>query len=129
MNYIWNSQNPQNSEWLANKIYKTEHKFENYLITLPPKLRNIFVNYRLCNNKLPIETGRWLNIDRNLRRCILCNKNNVGDEFHYVFECSAFDLERDINLPFICKTNANCILFAKLFNENNIRKLRCICKF
>ena len=156
MSYIWTSQNPQNSEWLANtvlqksqdqyvqswfasvnesskcvnyRIYKTEHKFENYLITLPPKLRNIFVNYRLCNNKLPIETGRWLNIERNLRKCTLCNKNNVGDEFHYVFECSAFDLERDINLPFIRKRSANCILFAELFNENNIRKLRRLCKF
>ena len=70
MSYIWTSQNPQNSEWHANtvlqksqdqyvkswfasvnesskcvnyRMYKTEHKFENYLITLPPKLRNILL--------------------------------------------------------------------------------------
>ena len=69
MNYMWISQNPQNSEWLANtvlqksqdqykqlwsasvhesskcvnyRIFKTEHKFENYLLYLPFKLRKSF---------------------------------------------------------------------------------------
>ena len=98
MSYIWISQTPQNSEWLANtvlqmgqgqykqlwsasvhesskcvnyKIFKTEHKFENYLLNPPFKLRKIFINYRLCNNKLPIETGRWL---------------NTGKKMHYVIQ-------------------------------------------
>ena len=77
MSYIWISQNPQNSEWLANTVLqksqdqhkqlwpasvhesskcvnyrihvsKTEHKFENYLLNLPFKLRKSFINDRLC---------------------------------------------------------------------------------
>ena len=136
--YIWISQNPQNSEWLANtflqksqeqykqlwsasvqsskcvnyRIFKTEHKFEKYLLNLQFKLRKSVINYRLCNYKLPIETGRWLNIDRNLRKCTLCNTNAVGDEFHYVFEYCAFDFDREIDLTFINKRNVNCILFT-----------------
>ena len=125
MSYIGLSQNPQKSEWLANtvlqksqdqykqlwsasvyesskyvnyRIFKTKHKFENYLLNLPFKLRKIFINYSRYNNKLPTETGRWLNIDRNLRKCTLCNTNTVVDEFHYVCECCAFDFDREIYL-------------------------------
>ena len=86
MNNIWTYQHPQNSTWLSKTIYqklqdqyrqsgsaalnespkclnyriiKTEHKFENYLIRMPPKMRKSFIDYRLCNNRLPIEIGRW----------------------------------------------------------------------
>jgi hypothetical protein len=35
---------------------------------------------------LPIERGRWQNADRNLRICNLCDKKEIGDEFHYILE-------------------------------------------
>lgn len=156
MSYIWTNQNPLDIKWLANtvtqrnkdqykqswlasinespkcfnyRIFKTEHKFENYLINLPYKLRKTFLNYRLCNNKLPIETGRWTGIDRNLRKCTLCNSNSVGDEFHYVFECIAFEFDRKVFLPNINKRNSNCITLSNMFNETNLGKLRRLCKF
>lgn len=156
MSNIWINQNPQNSNWLANtvfqknqdqfkqswsallnesskcvnyRMFKTEHKFEKYLISLPIKLRKTFTNYRLCNNRLPIETGRWASIDRNLRKCIHCNLNSIGDEYHYLFECCFFDFDRTIFLPYIKKRNANCIMFSNLFNETNLVKLRRLCKF
>ena len=59
---------------------------------LPSHLKQ-FINYRLCNNKLPIETGRWNGVDRHLRKCTLCN-DEVGDEYHYVFNCKSFDTDR-----------------------------------
>lgn len=39
---------------------------------------------------LPIKKGPWLNIDRN-RECNLCHLNDIGDEFHYVFNFSNID--------------------------------------
>ena len=99
MSNIWTYQHPQNSIWLSKTVYqklqdqykqswsaalnespkclnyriiKTEHKFENYLIRMLPKMHKSFIDYRLCNNKLPIETGRWANIDRSLRKCFVC---------------------------------------------------------
>ena len=33
-----------------------------------------------------METGRWKNIDRNIRICKLCGCNSIGDEFHYIME-------------------------------------------
>ena len=42
--------------------------------------------------KLPIEVGRWSNIPREQRICTLCNLQKIGDEFHYLFECSHNDI-------------------------------------
>jgi hypothetical protein len=38
--------------------------------------------------KIPIETGRWYNINKEHRMCTKCSKNLIGDEFHYLFICS-----------------------------------------
>ena len=50
---------------------------------MPTETRKSFIDYRLCDNKLPIKTGRWANID---------NSGTVGDEFHYVLECCSLTL-------------------------------------
>ena len=118
MSNIWTYQHPKNSIWLSKTVYqklqdqyrqswlaalnespkclnyriiKTEHKFENYLMRTPSKMRNSFIDYQLCNNKLPIEISRRTNIDRSLRKCDLFNSGTVGDEFHYVLECCFFE--------------------------------------
>ena len=39
---------------------------------------------RTCNMKIPIETGRWVNIPQEKRLCKFCN-DGIGDEFHYLF--------------------------------------------
>ena len=100
---IWSSTVQESSKCLNYRVFKSVHKFESYLVDLPPKLRKCFINFRLCNHTLPIEKGRWHNIDRNLRKCNLCLKNEIGDEFHYAFECPAFDLERSLIVPFMYK--------------------------
>ena len=125
----WHSGIHESSKCFNYRMYKTEHKFENYLTLLPPKLMQIFVNYRLCNNRLPVETGSWIKIDRNLRKCNLCNDNDVGDEFHFIYRCSFFDEERKITAPFIKKREASSVTFYNLFNEMNQTKLRKTCKF
>ena len=38
--------------------------------------------------KIPIETGRWYNINKEHRMCTKCSENLIGDEFHYLFICS-----------------------------------------
>ena len=37
---------------------------------------------------MPIETGRWLNIELSNRKCKFCDKDTIGDEFHYLLECT-----------------------------------------
>lgn len=54
----------------------------NYLQT-----RALITKLRCCNLKIPVETGRWVNIPREERICHLCH-NDIGSEYHYIFECS-----------------------------------------
>ena len=96
---------------------------------MSPKMRKTLIDFRLCNNKLPIETDRWANINQNLRKCNLCNSGTVGDEFHYVMECCFFDFDRKIFLPHINKKTVNCITYSNAVYDTNIRGLRRLCDF
>ena len=75
-----------NDKCITWRIFKEVFEFDQYLTLLPERLRIIFTKFRLANTKLFIETGRWFNIDRN-ERYILCNINEIGDEFHLLFQC------------------------------------------
>ena len=58
---------------------------------------------------MPIETGRYSKIDRNLRFCTLCNVNKIGDEYHLIFECTNHDIVelRNKYLPKYYTNNCN----------------------
>ena len=58
--------------------FKTEFKTEFYFTELQSKFY------------LPMERGRWDNIERSQIICNLCTKILLGDEFHYLFECDFF---------------------------------------
>ena len=74
-------------------MFKHDFKLENYLLKLSTKNARILCKFRTGNVKLPIETGRWFNIERDDRICHLCN-SDVGDEFHYIFNCTSLSDER-----------------------------------
>ena len=77
----------------------------------------------------PIETGRWLNIERNERNCSLCNLNKFGDEYHYLLECPFFSNDRRINLGNYFTTRCNILKFKTLLQYINVQKLRKLCNF
>ena len=111
LSYVWNSQQCVNSKWIVASVkttlydqflqnrnsdinmsskdtnYKTLFCLERYMITLQPKHCIHIIKMRTSNHHLPIETGRWNNVLRNLRKCTLWNRNKLGDECHYLFVC------------------------------------------
>ena len=66
------------------KYYKINFGYEMYLVTLPSKLRNILTKLHLSSHKLRIELDIYNRnrTPRELRYCILCNVNDVEDEYH-----------------------------------------------
>jgi hypothetical protein len=48
----------------------------------------ILCKFRTMNHLLPTEKGRHLAFDYDNRPCSLCTYQAIGDEFHYLFECS-----------------------------------------
>ena len=55
--------------------------------------------FRTANHILPIEIGRWNNTNRINRMCTHCNKNELGDEFHYILDYPFFEQDRNIYIP------------------------------
>ena len=52
------------------------------------KNRFTFCRFRTSNHRLPIEVGRWENVERHNRLCQLCQSGEIGDELHYVLQCN-----------------------------------------
>ena len=109
------------------RIYKSQHELENFFYNLSDKNIKAFVNYRMCNNCLPVETGRWIGLERNLRKCNLCNTDDIGDEFHYMFKCPFFSSERRKYLGFSNNTNAIVLDFQNIMSEQDTSQLTKLC--
>ena len=48
---------------------------------------------------MPFECGRYLGTSRDERICELCSLDKLGDEFHYMSECTYFEDFRTVYLP------------------------------
>ena len=70
------------------RIIKYDFKMKKYLLVLPPNLSTKFRKFN--NHLLLIQQGRYSGIDRQERFCTLCDCNDIGDEFHYLFKCTFF---------------------------------------
>jgi hypothetical protein len=103
------------------RMFKDNIELEKYLI-LMSKLR-------LCNHKLPVEQGRYRNIARIDRTCDKCNDNKLGDEYHFLLECSFFN---DLRIKYIPKyywRRPNSIKFKQLLSSHKNGTMMKISKF
>ena len=91
---VWNSDVFDSAKCLNYRIYKTQFKLEHYLLCLPRNLAIALCKFRCLNSNIPIEKGRYFGIERENRTCSLCNQQEIGDEFHYIFKCTYFNHER-----------------------------------
>jgi hypothetical protein len=53
------------------------------------------------------------------RICDLCNKEELGDEFHYLFNCTFFKDERKQFIPEYLYNVPNTISFSELMNSDD----------
>ena len=79
---------------LKNKLFKNKIELENYLTVLSFKCRKSLAKFRRSNHNFPIEKGRRHGIPRKKRIGTLSNTNAIGDEYHYMMECTYLELER-----------------------------------
>jgi hypothetical protein len=71
------------------RIFKYTFGFEDYFNILDENDFLVFWKSRTVNHRLPIECSRWQNLERENRKCNLCN-SDIGDEFHYIPKCPFF---------------------------------------
>jgi hypothetical protein len=72
----------------------------NYLDILEDKDKFTLCRFRTTNHRLPVEVGRWKKFIRENRFCHLCSRRELGDEYHYIFECTEFINERKLYFDF-----------------------------
>lgn len=125
----WSSEIFSSSKTLCYRIFKTDFCFEKYLSILPPHLMFYLCKFRCSCHRLPIESGRWNNTPRNDRLCTLCDLQEIGDEYHYIFKCKQFMVERKNLLPDYCQKYDNILKLNTLFNSTNVNVLENLAKF
>ena len=112
----WRSDLNNSSKGKCYNYYKDTVCLENYFLVLPKYLYLNMVQFRTGNHKMPVETGRWLNIDYDARKCSVCDKDTLGDEFHYLLECSFFKPERELLIPPQYHKRPNMLKYRQLLS-------------
>ena len=96
------------------RIFKDTFGFEDYFNILDENDFLIFCKFRTANHRLPIECGRWQNLERENRKCNLCN-SDIGDEFHYILKCPFLENEnKKMILRNICTEGPTFYVLKKL---------------
>ena len=98
--------------------------FEGYLNLLLFSLAKVMCKFRCSDHKLPIEQGRFFGIDRNQRFYTLCNSNQLGDDYHYIFQCNFFAADRHKYLSTFCRQAVNTYKYAFLMNSTETNGLK-----
>jgi len=83
----------------------------------------------MCNNYLPVEKGRWYKQDLINRKWRLCNLNETGDEFHYLFKCHFFTDDRTTFISNRLCRNPNVYTYKNEMNTENKKLLLALGKF
>jgi hypothetical protein len=85
--------------------------------------------FRTSCIKIPVVTGRFNNIDRMDRLCTLCNIDDIGDEFHYIFICDHFNQLRQKYLSKYYIKGYNVLKMEKLFATDKKIELKNLAAF
>ena len=126
---VWRESVFNSAKCLNYRIFKTDLVFEQYFHLLSNDLAMAFCHFRCLNHKLPIELGRFWGVERDDRNCELCRVNRLGDEYHYLFECSYFDEQRRLCLPRGLPRHPSTVIFGKVMNNKGIQVLFKLSKF
>ncbi|MCW4343918.1 MAG: reverse transcriptase family protein [Candidatus Thiodiazotropha endolucinida] len=119
----WNSRLLDSSKGRNYSLFKVNTEIENYLLSMTKRTYIPLLKFRTANHKLPIEKGRWDNVPYAERKCNLCHKSDLGDEFHYLLVCPFFYNERKMFLKKYYYTRPNILKLKALLQSTNKKTL------
>ena len=125
----WHAKVPSSSKRKNYYLFKQNTNLENYLTKLNKKQYLPILKFRTSNHKLPVEIGRWENTPLDERKCNICSKHDIGDEFHHLFVCNYFQAERKQFLKSYYYKRPNVIKFKDLLCTDNVKDLTQLSKF
>ena len=106
---------------------KTNWEIEFYLSRLNKEKTRALIRFRTGNHKFPIEIGRHNNVPIENRTCQHCNM--LGDEYHYLLECTKFRLSRNKFLDKKYFIRPNMQKYKELMNCKNLEQINNLATF
>lgn len=125
----WSTRLDKSSKGLNYRIFKEHIVLEPYFYKLPTALYLNLAKLRTGNHRFPCERGRWLGIDISERKCILCDLQDIGDEYHYVLICPFFTDVRKKYIQTYYTTNPNILKYKQLLSDNSLPQLQRLAVF
>ena len=123
----WQQDIASKSSWINYRIFKSLFKPEIYQTKLSSHHATQLCKFRMRNANFPVHRAA---IDPNHSpSCHLCAGNKVGDEYHYLLECSFFKPKRKTPLRPYFNHHPNCIKMLNLFNSTNVTELTNLARF
>jgi hypothetical protein len=122
---VWSSSFISNRRCDTYRVFKTDLCFEKYIWSLNYKERSDLAKFRCGYYKLPV----YQNVSSNVVTCSLCSQVDVGDEFHYLFKCSALSQFRTLYLKKYYFLRPNTLKMHQLFNTTSKKQLSNLAKF
>ena len=112
------------------RMFKPLPELTPYLTVLPINQRITLCRFRTRCHNLPVCAQRFnKNVPDSKLKCPLCNSNDVGDEFHYIFICSEFRAERAKFIPTKFSKYPNSIKYMELFDSPDAKILSNLARF
>ena len=87
---------------------------ERNLKCLPEFVMYALAEFRIGSSKLAVNSRNYYDIPRNERLCTNCDQHKLGDEYHFLFECSLLNDLRVRYLPMYFRKRCNIIKMKEL---------------
>ena len=122
----WKTNLNTNSLCTSYKMFKDSLHFENNLVNMDLKTRTNLARFRCRSHNLPVCANRFKTGATDSIICPLCDTNDIGDEFHYLFKCTFFDNARlnTLNLG-TCASNSHTYIEMMSQPQGNYDKNIC----
>ena len=59
-----------------------------YTEILPEHFKKALLQFRIGSHKLPVNNRKHFNVPRADRHCTHCDQSLMGDEIHFLYECT-----------------------------------------
>ena len=125
----WSETVFNNSACINYRAMSLVKKTQNYLLKLPKRYAYALCKLKCVNHNMPNVTGRYTNTPYEDRLCTLCQTQDIGDEFHYLFICEKFTLERTRYIKEYYYKHPNIFKMTQLFESTDFKEMLDLAKF
>ena len=125
----WSDTVYDNSSCINYRAMTLVKRMQNYILKLPKCYIYSMCKLKCINHYMPIVAGRYSNIPIDERICKICQMNEIGDEFHYLFNCTFFSSQRTRHIKRYYYTQPNMYKMTQLFESPDFNEMLNLAKF